>query len=92
MEEQVTYYQVSSSSHPRRTPIIVFAQAGIGTYIQPGVVSPLFGWAAEVWDEAVAWYLYQHVMDGYKFLMQNYNVGDKVLLFGAFGTFPEDGN
>lgn len=39
-------------------------------------------------DEAIAWYLYQHVQDGYQFLMQNYNVGDKVLLFGAFGTFP----
>jgi uncharacterized protein (DUF2235 family) len=36
-------------------------------------------------DEAVAWYLYQHVLDGYKFLMQNYNVGDKVCLFGSSG-------
>ena len=25
----------------------------------------------------------RHVMDGYKFLMQNYNVGDKVCLFGS---------
>ncbi|KAI9455901.1 hypothetical protein BJY52DRAFT_1121569 [Lactarius psammicola] len=61
---------------------VTYYQAGIGTYIQPGVVSPLFRWAAEILDEAIAWYLYQHVMDGYKFLMQNYNVGDKVLLFG----------
>ena len=37
-------------------------------------------------DEAIAWYLYQHVMDGYKFLMQNYNVGDKVCLFGSSGS------
>ncbi|KAH9065589.1 hypothetical protein EDB87DRAFT_1739788 [Lactarius vividus] len=61
---------------------VTYYQAGIGTYIQPGVVSPLFSWAAEILDEAIAWYLYQHVMDGYQFLMQNYNVGDKVLLFG----------
>ncbi|KAI9444639.1 hypothetical protein H4582DRAFT_2094508 [Lactarius indigo] len=61
---------------------VTYYQAGIGTYIQPGVVSPLFSWAAEILDEAIAWYLYQHVMDGYRFLMQNYNVGDKVLLFG----------
>ncbi|KAH8992428.1 hypothetical protein EDB92DRAFT_1797303 [Lactarius akahatsu] len=61
---------------------VTYYQAGIGTYIQPGVVSPLFSWAAEMLDEAIAWYLYQHVMDGYQFLMQNYNVGDKVLLFG----------
>jgi len=33
-------------------------------------------------DEAVAWYLYQHVQDGYLFLMQNYAVGDRIHLFG----------
>lgn len=43
-------------------------------------------------DEAVAWYLYQHVQDGYLFLMQNYAVGDRIHLFGAFGTFSEDGD
>lgn len=93
MEEQLTYYQVSSSSHPPplRASTIAFFQAGVGTYFAPGVVSPLFQWAAQVLDEAIAWYLYQHVEDGYQFLMQNYNVGDKVLLFGTFGTFPEDG-
>ena len=37
-------------------------------------------------DEAIASYLYQHVMDGYKFLMQNYNVGDSVCLFGSSGS------
>jgi uncharacterized protein (DUF2235 family) len=34
-------------------------------------------------DEAIAWYLYQDVIDGYEFLMQNYNVGDRVCLFGS---------
>ncbi|KAH9030287.1 hypothetical protein EDB84DRAFT_1494683 [Lactarius hengduanensis] len=54
---------------------LCYYQAGIGTYIQPGV-------AAEILDDTIAWYLYQHIMDGYKFLMQSYNVGDKVCLFG----------
>ncbi|KAI9444533.1 hypothetical protein H4582DRAFT_1806636 [Lactarius indigo] len=61
---------------------VCYYQAGIGTYIEPGVVSPLFEKAAEVLDDTIAWYLYQHIMDGYKFLMQSYNVGDKVCLFG----------
>jgi len=61
---------------------LTYYQAGIGTYFQPGVVQPIFQWAAQILDEAFAWYLYQHVQDGYEFLMQNYNVGDKVLLFG----------
>ena len=37
-------------------------------------------------DEAFAWYLYQHVEDGYKFLMQNYIVGDRICLFGSSGS------
>ncbi|KAI0269948.1 hypothetical protein BC834DRAFT_578837 [Gloeopeniophorella convolvens] len=61
---------------------ICYYQAGIGMYYQPGVVSPLFRKVAQLADEATAWYLSQHVMDGYRFLMQNYNVGDKVCLFG----------
>lgn len=34
-------------------------------------------------DEAVAFYLPEHVMQGYRFLMQNYIVGDRVCLFGT---------
>ena len=29
-----------------------------------------------------AWYLSEHIMDGYKFLMQNYHEGDSVCIFG----------
>ncbi|KAH9060461.1 hypothetical protein EDB87DRAFT_1562060 [Lactarius vividus] len=57
-------------------------QAGIGTYFQPGVVSPLFRFAARTLDEMFAWYLSEHIMDGYRFLMQNYHEGDSVCIFG----------
>ncbi|KDQ62836.1 hypothetical protein JAAARDRAFT_66375 [Jaapia argillacea MUCL 33604] len=33
-------------------------------------------------DDAVAWYLDTHVMDGYRFLMRNYSSGDKICIFG----------
>ncbi|KAH7909231.1 hypothetical protein BJ138DRAFT_1011235 [Hygrophoropsis aurantiaca] len=59
-----------------------YYQAGIGTYFAPGVVSPVFTWLAKILDEAFAWYLDEHVMDGYKFLMDNYRPGDKICLFG----------
>ncbi|KZT42652.1 hypothetical protein SISSUDRAFT_979749 [Sistotremastrum suecicum HHB10207 ss-3] len=59
-----------------------YYQAGIGTYVSPGMVSPLTSWLAKVADEAVAWYLDHHVMGGYRFLMQNYRAGDKICLFG----------
>ncbi|KAI0271808.1 hypothetical protein BGY98DRAFT_1091085 [Russula aff. rugulosa BPL654] len=61
---------------------LCYYQPGVGTYFSPGVVQPMFQWAATLLDEAIAWYLYEHVIDGYKFLMQNYNVGDRVCLFG----------
>ncbi|KIO06148.1 hypothetical protein M404DRAFT_495980 [Pisolithus tinctorius Marx 270] len=59
-----------------------YYQPGIGTYFEPGVVSPLISWWAKIMDEAIAWYLDGHVMDGYKFLMANYRAGDKICLFG----------
>ncbi|KAG6885643.1 hypothetical protein C0993_011777 [Termitomyces sp. T159_Od127] len=71
---------------------------GIGTWFEPGVVSPFFRWGAKVLDSAFAWYvcahfrhalliecpryLDQHVIEGYKFLMNNYRVGDKICIFG----------
>ncbi|KDR82959.1 hypothetical protein GALMADRAFT_238664 [Galerina marginata CBS 339.88] len=61
---------------------LCYYQAGVGTYFQPGVVSPIFEWGAKVLDLAFAWYLNQHVMDGYTFLMQNYRAGDKISIFG----------
>ncbi|KAJ3806444.1 hypothetical protein F5876DRAFT_50024 [Lentinula aff. lateritia] len=65
-DDQLCYYQVSM----------------LGTFFAPGVVSPLFQWCAKVLDEAFAWYLDAHVMDGYRFLMQNFRTGDKICLFG----------
>ncbi|KZP18959.1 hypothetical protein FIBSPDRAFT_1045889 [Athelia psychrophila] len=61
---------------------VCYYQAGIGTYFQPGVVSPLLKWFATIADEAVAWYLGQHIREGYTFLMQNYREGDKICIFG----------
>ncbi|KAJ7601160.1 hypothetical protein C8J56DRAFT_912301 [Mycena floridula] len=61
---------------------LCYYQAGIGTFFAPGVVSPFFEWCAKILDEAFAWYLNAHVMDGYRFLMENYRVGDKICLFG----------
>lgn len=33
-------------------------------------------------------YLDAHVMDGYRFLMQNYHAGDKICLFGTLVACP----
>ena len=59
-------------------------QAGIGTYFQPGIVSPVFRFAARTLDEMFAWYLSEHILDGYRFLMKNYHEGDTVCIFGLW--------
>ncbi|RDX42985.1 hypothetical protein OH76DRAFT_1546730 [Lentinus brumalis] len=61
---------------------MVYYQAGIGTYTSPQLVTSLGQAVSKTLDEAVAWNLDTHVMAGYEFLMQNYEVGDKICLFG----------
>lgn len=61
---------------------LCYYQSGVGTWFQPGVVSPLFNWGAKILDLAFAWYMDAHVLEGYKFLMQNYRAGDKICIFG----------
>ncbi|KAH9081493.1 hypothetical protein EDB83DRAFT_550270 [Lactarius deliciosus] len=61
---------------------LCYYQAGIGTYTAPGFISSIGKLVAKTLDKAVAWYLYQHILDGYQFLMRNYKVGDQICLFG----------
>ncbi|KAJ7701379.1 hypothetical protein B0H17DRAFT_185765 [Mycena rosella] len=61
---------------------ICYYQSGVGTYFNPGMVAPIFQWGAKVLDEAFAIYLNDHVMDGYRFLMENFHRGDKICIFG----------
>ncbi|GJE97838.1 DUF2235 domain-containing protein [Phanerochaete sordida] len=61
---------------------MVYYQAGIGTYVTPQVATPLAAKISKTLDEAIAWNLHAHVMGGYEFLMQNYEAGDKICIFG----------
>ncbi|GAB1527593.1 hypothetical protein RhiTH_010769 [Rhizoctonia solani] len=51
---------------------------GVGTYSpfgtnsRPGFFTGMVLSLLARWDEATAWFLYQHVIDGYKFLMETY--------------------
>ncbi|KIY61728.1 hypothetical protein CYLTODRAFT_405329 [Cylindrobasidium torrendii FP15055 ss-10] len=59
-----------------------YYQSGIGTYISPKAASPTSATLAKSLDMMMAWHLDAHVMDGYEFLMQNYQTGDRICLFG----------
>ncbi|TCD62865.1 hypothetical protein EIP91_006271 [Steccherinum ochraceum] len=61
---------------------MVYYQAGIGTYTSPQIATPIMAKISRTMDEAIAWNLNAHVMGGYEFLMQNYEAGDKICIFG----------
>ncbi|THH13472.1 hypothetical protein EW146_g6748 [Bondarzewia mesenterica] len=50
---------------------LVYYQAGIGTYTNPILVTPVLSQASRTLDMMFAWNLGSHVRDGYEFLMQN---------------------
>ncbi|KAM0747450.1 hypothetical protein T439DRAFT_383099 [Meredithblackwellia eburnea MCA 4105] len=65
---------------PRRQ--LCYYQTGIGTYEPAWTPSGILKATGRLIDSAIAWNLGQHVTDGYKFLMQYYQPGDRIFLFG----------
>ncbi|KAF5337742.1 hypothetical protein D9758_016028 [Tetrapyrgos nigripes] len=61
---------------------LVYYQSGIGTYNIPQVARPWMAKLERVMDSMVGMNLHVHVMTGYEFIMQNYQSGDKICLFG----------
>ncbi|KDQ15887.1 hypothetical protein BOTBODRAFT_107984 [Botryobasidium botryosum FD-172 SS1] len=61
---------------------MLYYQTGIGTYANPGIIVPFMLSLAKLADMMVAWYLDEHVMGGYRYLMQHYRPGDRIYLFG----------
>ncbi|KAH8825576.1 hypothetical protein DL96DRAFT_1817098 [Flagelloscypha sp. PMI_526] len=61
---------------------LVYYQSGIGTYTIPQVATPFAAKLKKLISSMVANDLDGHVMAGYEFLMQNYECGDKICLFG----------
>ncbi|TFK63857.1 hypothetical protein BDN72DRAFT_902059 [Pluteus cervinus] len=65
-----------------RSKQMAYYQAGIGTYTNSRAITRVGTAISKSIDEAVAWNLETHVMDGYEFLMQNYTAGDRICIFG----------
>ncbi|KAJ6511738.1 hypothetical protein DFH09DRAFT_1049688 [Mycena vulgaris] len=61
---------------------LVYYQAGIGTYSIPEIAHPKLAKVRQAVDAMLGSHLNAHVMGGYEFLMQNYQHGDKICLFG----------
>ncbi|KAG2353991.1 hypothetical protein BDR07DRAFT_1342129 [Suillus spraguei] len=61
---------------------MVYYQAGIGTYTIPEMATPMMAKVSKTIDMMIGNHLNAHVMGGYEFLMQNYEAGDKICIFG----------
>jgi uncharacterized protein (DUF2235 family) len=61
---------------------LVYYQPGLGTYTPPGVRGSIQNKIAKMADRYFGWYLSEHVMDGYEFLMNHHTPGDKICIFG----------
>ncbi|KAG9087763.1 hypothetical protein FRC06_002373, partial [Ceratobasidium sp. 370] len=76
----VKFMELLKKNDPDRQ--LVYYQTGVGTYAPPGLLTTMGLSVATTADKGFAWFLYQHVMDGYKFLMQTYQTGDRISILG----------
>ncbi|KAF8167168.1 hypothetical protein B0H34DRAFT_791932 [Crassisporium funariophilum] len=76
----VNFFSMLKKDDPKEQ--LVYYQAGIGTYTIPQIAKPMMAKLHRVMDSMVGVHLNAHVMGGYEFLMQNYEAGDKIFLFG----------
>ncbi|KAF9237083.1 hypothetical protein BU15DRAFT_49280 [Melanogaster broomeanus] len=76
----VQFFSMLSKDDPSQQ--MVYYQAGIGTYTIPQIATPLMAKLSKTIDMMVGNHLNAHVMGGYEFLMQNYEGGDKICIFG----------
>ncbi|KZT56882.1 hypothetical protein CALCODRAFT_435135 [Calocera cornea HHB12733] len=61
---------------------MVYYQSGVGTYLRPNMLMPIVRSVLKLLDDAFAWFVEPQVMGGYRFLMQNWLPGDRIMLFG----------
>ncbi|KAF9055647.1 hypothetical protein BJ165DRAFT_1412195 [Panaeolus papilionaceus] len=76
----VNFFSMLKKDDPSQQ--LVYYQAGIGTYTIPQIAKPMMAKLHKIADSMVGMHLNAHVMGGYEFLMQNYEAGDKIFLFG----------
>ncbi|GLB43692.1 putative uncharacterized alpha/beta hydrolase domain (DUF2235) [Lyophyllum shimeji] len=76
----VNFFSMLKKDNPREQ--LVYYQAGIGTYTIPQIAKPTMAKFHRIVDAMIGKHLNAHVMGGYEFLMQNYEAGDKICIFG----------
>jgi uncharacterized protein (DUF2235 family) len=81
-QTQRVYYQVSIL-FPIPTCLDYLSQEGYGNFADPGLLDPFYKSITDHLDKTLDWYLSLHLLEAYKWLMREYHIGDKLLLFGT---------
>ncbi|KAF8650269.1 hypothetical protein AX16_005323 [Volvariella volvacea WC 439] len=76
----VNFFSLLKKDDPSKQ--LVYYQAGIGTYTIPQIAEPMMAKFHKAMDAMIGKHLNAHVMSGYEFLMQNYQTGDRICIFG----------
>lgn len=61
---------------------MTFYDPGVGTMSDPNVVTPLYKAISKIGGLAFGWGLKQNVQEAYTYLMDYYEAGDKIFMFG----------
>jgi uncharacterized protein (DUF2235 family) len=64
----VKFFSLLKKDDPEKQ--LVYYQAGIGTYTNPGMWNHFVAEVSKMADLAVAWYLEAHVISAYSYLMK----------------------
>ncbi|CAE6533239.1 unnamed protein product [Rhizoctonia solani] len=82
----VKFFELLKKDNPEQQ------MTGVGTYTSPAWTSSISQGVAKTADLAVAWYLHQHVCDGYKFLMESYQGLSLQIRHNLHPDHPPDGD
>jgi len=61
---------------------IAYYDPGVGTMAAPEAITQIKKWFTRLWGLAFAWGLTRNIEDAYEYLMDKYEEGDRVFLFG----------
>jgi uncharacterized protein (DUF2235 family) len=81
----LTVLRLFDSSERNSAEQVAYYDPGVGTLPQPGLANPVKWLKWKLWnfaDLAIGWGLEQNVEEAYRFLMQVWEPGDNVFLFG----------
>lgn len=81
-EENTNVVRLLSLALKRDKKQVVFYEPGLGTFPDPGALTPLQKWVTKKMGSAIGFGLERNLAVSYQFLVEHYRRGDRIYLFG----------